>query len=339
VILYKYYGFSAGMAALGSRKLGFRNPVYFNDPFELSNLDNSSDSDFVSKKIDALKESLVILSLTRTAFNPLMWAHYAEDHKGFVIGYDIEDEFFLSGKYNIISANEGDVIYTTEKERIDISDELKETLHNIFHIGQGEEMNSFSKEKLEKIAPILKKALLYKHSCWAYEEEVRVIKVLNSVFEECHVWQSDLNRAFSSLNQLVAPGIGSVIVPGLYLYSKEAKIREVYLGMRNPLLSRHQNVEIKSRSVYELAENLAWSVNKVSMSDGSWGLKSTAISHNFLMVPEQTKGLINSLSFSGREAEYLSKVLPELVGSADDCYELTNWSGELNLKKNGEFIE
>lgn len=338
MILYKYYGFSSGMAALGSQKLGFRNPAYFNDPFELSYLDNSSDSNFVSGKMATLKESLVILSLTRTPFNPLMWAHYAENHGGFVIGYDIEDEFFLSGKYNVISASEGDVIYTTEKEKIEVSDELKDTLNSISLIGQGEEIRSISKEKLEKIFPILKKTLLYKHSCWAYEEEVRVIKVLDSIFEESHIWQSDPNREFSSLSKLVAPGIGTVIVPGLYLFAKKANIKEVYLGMRNPLLNRQQSDPIRNRSAYELAENLAWSVNKISMTSGSWGLDSTAISREFLMVPEKTKGLINAPSFSGREAEYLSKVLPELLSSHDDSYELTNWSGDLNLKKNGEFV-
>lgn len=338
MILYKYYGFGAGVAALGSQMLGFRNPVYFNDPFELSYLDNSSDSDFALGKIKSLKESLVILSLTRTPFNPLMWAHYAEEHKGFVIGYDIEDEFFLSEKYNVISASEGNVIYTTEKEKIDISDELKETLHSIYLIGLGDEIKSIPKEKLEKIAHLLKKSLLYKHSCWAYEEEVRVIKVLDSIFEESHIWQSDPNRAFSTLDKLVAPGIGTMIVPGLHLFTKKAKIKEVYLGMRNPLINRQKSDPIRNRDTFELAEKLAWSVNKVSMTRGSWGLESTLIDRDFLMIPEKNYGLINSLSFSGEEADYLSKMLPGILNKPDDSYELTNWSGELNLKKNGEFV-
>ena len=59
MILYKYYGFGAGLAALGSQKLGFREPRYFNDPFELSYLDNSDDLNFVSTKTEELKKSLV----------------------------------------------------------------------------------------------------------------------------------------------------------------------------------------------------------------------------------------------------------------------------------------
>ncbi len=338
MILYKYYGFSSGIAALESQKLGFRSPAYFNDPFELSYLDNSSDSNFVSKEIATLKENLVILSLTRTPYNPLMWAHYAEDHRGFVIGYDIEDEFLLSGKYNVISASEGDVIYTTKKEKVEVTDELKDSLNIISLIAQGKEIRSISKEKMEKITPILKKSLLYKHSCWAYEEEIRVIKVLDSIFEESQIWQSDPNQAFSSLSKLVAPGIGTVIIPGLYIFAKKANIKEVYLGMRNPLLNREKIDPIRNRNAYESAEILAWSVNKISMTCGSWGLESTAITREYLMIPEKTKGLINAPSFSGREAEYLSKVLPNLLTSGDDSYELTNWSGDLKLKKNGEFV-
>ena len=117
MILHKYYGFSSGIAALESQKLGFRSPAYFNDPFELSYLDNSSDSNFVSKEIATLKENLVILSLTRTPYNPLMWAHYAEDHRGFIIKKKKKDEFLLTGKYNVIFASEGDVIYKKKKKK------------------------------------------------------------------------------------------------------------------------------------------------------------------------------------------------------------------------------
>ncbi len=336
--LYKYYGFSSGIAALRSQELGFRNPAHFNDPFELSYLDNSSDSNFISGKMAKLKESLVILSLTRTPFNPLMWAHYAENHGGFVIGYDIQDEFLLSGKYNVISASEGNVIYTTKKETIEVTEELKDTLNSISQIGQGQAVESFAEENLEKIVPILNKALLYKHSCWAYEEEVRVIKVLDSIFEESHIWQSDPNRAFSPLSRSVAPGVDTIIVPGLYLFAKKANIKEVYLGMRNPLLERLQSDPIKDSSAYESARKLAWSVNKISMTNGSWGLESTAIARDSLMIPEKSSGLMKALSFSGGEAKYLCKVLPALLTSDDDIYELTNWSGDVNLKKNSEYV-
>jgi len=74
------------------------------------------------------------------------------------------------------------------------------------------------------------------------------------------------------------------------------------------------------------------------MSDGSWGLESIIMSPDALLITDKLKGLINSFNFNGLEAKFLSDTLPAHLGSADDSYELTNWSGELALKKNGGFI-
>lgn len=40
MMLYKYYDAVGGLHALRSRKLGFRIPTHFNDPFELTALSN-----------------------------------------------------------------------------------------------------------------------------------------------------------------------------------------------------------------------------------------------------------------------------------------------------------
>ena len=79
-------------------------------------------------------------------------------------------------------------------------------------------------------------------------------------------------------------------------------------------------------------------INCISMSDGSWVLESKVSGPAILSVTEKTKGLFNSFSFSGVEAEYLSSRLPADLENSHDSYELTNWSGELALKKNGQFV-
>ena len=116
MILYKYYSFTAGIAALNSRRLGFREPAYFNDPFELSYLSSvdatQSELEQLAKMINGLKRSLVVLSLARTPHNPLMWAHYSENHSGFVIGYEVDDGFLTDDTLNIIPVNRGAVTYT-----------------------------------------------------------------------------------------------------------------------------------------------------------------------------------------------------------------------------------
>lgn len=338
MILYKYYGFNSGVSALLSQQLGFREPRYFNDPFELSYLDNSDDIDFVASKINELNKSLVILSLTRTPYNPLMWAHYGEEHRGFVIGYEIEDEFLQSNEYNVIAANKGDVIYTSQKEKIELTPEIKETLHKAYLVSQGVKIDDYLGAERESIEKLLKKSLLYKHASWSYEEEVRVVKVLDSKFEASEKWQSNPNRSFSSINKLVAPGIGCSIVNGLYLFNKKINIKEVYLGSRNPLRLNLGDDLIANTRLAELAEEHLWSVKLINMSSGTWGLESEPTSGSTLNVHEKTKGLINSFSFNGIEAEYLAEKLPSLLGNASDRYELTNWSGDLGLKKNGDFV-
>jgi hypothetical protein len=108
-ILYKYYSCAGGQAALKSQNLGFRKPEFFNDPFELTALSNSvgpaNKQETLKIRIDQLRDQVAVLCLTRSAFNPLMWAHYADQHKGFVIGYDTSGPFLNSPEYNLITVD------------------------------------------------------------------------------------------------------------------------------------------------------------------------------------------------------------------------------------------
>lgn len=89
--LYKYYDAEGGRAALNSRSLGGRTPSNFNEPFELTALSNGDGA--MSKlhtlrvQIEELKEQVVILSLTRSPLNLLMWAHYGREYTGMVVRY------------------------------------------------------------------------------------------------------------------------------------------------------------------------------------------------------------------------------------------------------------
>jgi len=50
---------------------------------------------FVKSKLHSFLGSQIgILSLTENPHNLLMWAHYANEHKGYLIGFDSEHEFF-----------------------------------------------------------------------------------------------------------------------------------------------------------------------------------------------------------------------------------------------------
>lgn len=329
MILYKYYGFSSGLSALSSQQLGFRHPESFNDPLELTYFDLNNNCN----TIDFLKKTLGVLSLTRAPLNPLMWAHYGDEHKGFVIGYDVDDEFFSSKKYNLIPVGNGSVIYTPEKERIEIPTNIRSKIYQLSSGG-------YDPSELADNAAVdfLEKILLCKHSCWRYEQEVRVVKLLDSLFEESSIWKSDPNRSCATIRKKVANGISTPVVNGLFLFDKKAKIKEVYLGLRNPLLDKTHASKTKDKSLYNAAKEQDWLINKMIVKNGTWDFDFEEISSDYLLVPERAGGLINSFSFDGIEGDYLLRNLPKLLNS-NDRYEFNNWFGNFSLKKNGGFIK
>src|SRR5229473_1978376 len=133
--LYKYYGYDAGLAALRSQQLGFRCPKHFNDPLELSfpTGDSNPRTEQLVHALDVLRDWVVILSLTETPTDSLMWAHYGEDHKGFVIGYDTSDPFLSSPDYNLIPVGDGTVTYgvPTASDIVAMYDSL--TIQSLLH--------------------------------------------------------------------------------------------------------------------------------------------------------------------------------------------------------------
>lgn len=169
MILYKYMSYDAAIRLLTTGSVSFSSYINFNDPYELcclahgpGNINNLMN---MRGKINLWGRSSVILCLTREHLNPLMWAHYADSHKGFVIGLDVSSEKFTSLANNIIPVQFGSVIYTkTQPTSPYFTPEFPPTEMDDF-IG-------FNTNYLEK----LQRTFLYKSHHWAYEEEVRVVK-------------------------------------------------------------------------------------------------------------------------------------------------------------------
>ncbi|MFP6797993.1 MAG: DUF2971 domain-containing protein [Pseudomonas sp.] len=258
MILYKYYGFEAGLSALESRKLGFRVPAYFNDPFELSFLSNGSGDEkkisTLHQKLEDLSRNVVILSLTRAHDNPLMWAHYGKEHEGFVVGYDVNTEFLTSPLLNIIPVDDGDVVYTNTKSKHILNKVVMDKLHKIYLSALGDIQTT--NPELKSLA---RKIFLTKHASWVYEEEVRIVKVAYSLFEETREAQQDPLRAFTNIKS----------VKGLHLMQHQVKIKEVYLGARNRLINE------PSRFFMDIHKSLTMekcSFKKMTVDKNSWNL-------------------------------------------------------------------
>lgn len=262
MILYKYYNAENGLKAIESRRLGFRTPKHFNDPFELTALSNGDGPgtklDTLRSLVESLKEQVVILSLTRSPLNPLMWAHYGREHSGIVVGYDIEGPFLNSQKYSLIPADTGDVIYTHTKSPFKMTPETMSALQRVYHWGFGSGESPVYEQQA-----IARRLFLTKHASWVYEEEVRIVKIADSFFEETCNFQANPLRAIEPDDDLPE---------GLHLYSHKVSICEIYLGVKNTSLDD---------PLAELTlERADCPIYKLYVDDASWQLGAELVPAN-----------------------------------------------------------
>lgn len=173
MILYKYVPFEGGKKIIDTSSIGFSSPKDFNDPFEMSAFKYEDEE---RKELEGLAVSLVkdrcnqsfgVLSLTRQPLNALMWSHYADSHRGMVIGFDAAKAGFTALESNVIPASYGEIIYTKTKPE------------NIFSLPSDSDLNNIGVDTAkfdDGSYGFYKSAFLYKSVEWAYEEEVRVVK-------------------------------------------------------------------------------------------------------------------------------------------------------------------
>ncbi len=263
MILYKYYGFNSGESALESERLGFRTPTHFNDPFEASVVEGKS---FTKDRIQQTLNNVAILSLTRNPLNSLMWAHYGDEHRGFVIGYDVEIPFLKCKEANLIPVDKGNVIYTKTKPFIKTSTRTTTTLCNAID-GIYDDEDNQTKELIDHL-------FLNKDTIWSYEEEVRIVKRVSSVIMETHeYWENPYNR-YSTLSREIRPGFSQEIIPGLKIYDHQVKIKEVYLGARNSYLKDKDECIAK---LLPKVQKKGAKLYSVSVETKSWNLAKTLI--------------------------------------------------------------
>lgn len=101
----------------------------------------------------------VILSLTKKNNNGLMWAHYANSHKGFAIGFDSESSFFQPGNGKAVDGLR-DVVYSANRAIVPEGG-----------------LSSMTPEELKKMN---EHYFFTKSENWSYEEEVRILASPNA---------------------------------------------------------------------------------------------------------------------------------------------------------------
>jgi hypothetical protein len=335
VILYKYYGFKAGIAALKSSQVGFREPTYFNDPFELSYLDNAEGharklNDWQQTMWD-IKRSVSILSLTRTPFNPLMWAHYGQEHTGFVIGYDVSGRFFSDEDLNLVPVHRGDVVYTSSKIKHTVTHDSRALIKSLFASTLGLGHSGIDRNAIETL---MRRFFLIKHSCWVYEEEVRIVKrIIDAGSESSSL--GELSRTYSPSIE-VAPGTAVSSVDGLDIYEHKVPVCEVYLGLRNPLVADHlYRADVGAgefdSTLRTKATSEKWNIFALKMMPGTWQLEKQPIQPDrLLLVNRPAQGEIASIS--GAQMSSLNRALKSSHIRDGDRITLTSW-------RNGEYVK
>jgi hypothetical protein len=132
-----------------------QNLANFTDQF-IDTIDSTIHNHYLSpqalgKQFINKLENIGILSLSRTETSLLMWSHYAENGKGFVLGLDTESTFFR--KHQGIEKSIP-VVYSKKRKIFDITNHNTNNLENITNI--------FCRKPFE----------------WAYEEEERYFRYL-----------------------------------------------------------------------------------------------------------------------------------------------------------------
>ncbi|MFC0226112.1 DUF2971 domain-containing protein [Serratia aquatilis] len=253
--LYKYMSYGNFEKFIDSGCVVFSNAQKFNDVFEVSNyfsenliIENESSFEKWLRPITNISNS-VILCLTRNPLNTLMWAHYADSHKGVVIGIDIYKTDMILPEENILPAQFGNIIYTHTRPSNDILS--KENIAN----GYAQKIE-FDLRNMEA----LQRKYLYKSAEWAYEEEVRIVKHCNySKFKKSEYYQS-----FS----LMELPFNSVV--------------EIYFGINFEKNKMKKDTYVKLTSKYK---NLA--LKQCSLNLKGWNLLPISLSENDFIANEE----------------------------------------------------
>jgi len=158
-----------------NKQLWFADPETFNDPFDcrvdykaalnkaIEKLDAYEDLDIkkISTKLSQSINNARVCCFCETKKNQLMWAHYTDEHKGFCIGFNVND-LLING--NNMTTGILPVTYTSNAPYEKIAEDLE-----LLNYLRG---NIFNSELSEAF---LRSALATKYTGWKYEKEVRLI--------------------------------------------------------------------------------------------------------------------------------------------------------------------
>ncbi len=147
--VYKFYSARWGLDALYRRRLKVTTAQDINDPFEFLAVASNRKGRRTAKEIrDHLFSETGLISFCLNWRQPLLWSHYAENHSGLSLGFDIDEKIAFTVRY--------------EDQRV-----IMPALAAKVYVA-GQRLRFWEAIKVVKYAS------------WSYEEEVRAFPALNS---------------------------------------------------------------------------------------------------------------------------------------------------------------
>ncbi|WP_170405093.1 DUF2971 domain-containing protein [Ruegeria arenilitoris] len=171
--VYKFYPAKWGLEALSKRRLKVSPIDELNDPFEYLSLDlgDKSVRAWAKQFRNLVSKENGIISFSRNWYQPLMWAHYADSHKGLALGFEVPDRLLFEINY----------VEDRIKPASDV-DNSKSSLQGLIH-----------------------QLLRTKHKEWSYEDEYRLVRPL----ENCVSEDGKFFAAFNEITVLKEVVIGA----------------------------------------------------------------------------------------------------------------------------------
>lgn len=115
--------------------------------------------------------SIGVLSLSCSATNELMWAHYADSHRGLVLGFGRTEHSKLADPLHTMP-----VAYRNEKPI------FKTGFLNQIEVGFDDQGRQVSRQRMSFDDPVFRAAFSTKPEAWAYEQEWRYIEETSGAF-------------------------------------------------------------------------------------------------------------------------------------------------------------
>ncbi|WP_120366764.1 DUF2971 domain-containing protein [Acinetobacter cumulans] len=244
---YKYVSLEKGLGALGiinDCTLGYNNPVNFNDPYDCMHAIDLDFTTFNKEKFEIIadgkikatnwikkknqiqadlkkqickdltkdiRKHVAVTCFSTDPLNILMWSHYADNHKGFLVEFKFPKEYFHASFLHLKNFPLP-VRYTDEFPSIKLEWDFVKSRHN------SSIWVNFSN-----------KMLLTKAKCWGYENEFRMI--------------TDINKHEG--NSLILKAFNPELISSLIIGSKISKDHQNAINLSVGNFNKKHGVNIK----------------------------------------------------------------------------------------------